>query len=55
MGRASPLRNAGRVVAKCGIVDLVDQDSEKSGSLIIWVWLEFGLDINDECRGDSRE
>jgi len=53
--RASPLRNIGGVITKGGVVNFVDQDTEESSSLIIWVRLELRLDINDECRGDSRE
>ena len=53
--RASPFRNNRRVVAKGGVINFIDQDTEQSSSLIIWVRLELGLDVDDECRGDSRE
>ena len=53
--RTSPLWEGGRVVAKGGIVNLVDKNTEESCSLIIRVWLEMTVDLNNECRGDGRE
>ena len=39
--RADPLWQSGDVATKGGIVDLVDEDTEESGGLFIWVRLEF--------------
>ena len=55
MWRAGPLGDGGSVVAKGGVVNLVDQDPEEGGGLVIRVRLEFRLDINDERRGDGGE
>ena len=38
----------GRVVSERGVVDLVDEDTEKGGSLVIWIRLELGIDLYDE-------
>ena len=53
--RACPLWEGGSVVSKGGIVDLVDEDTEESGSLVTRVGLELRLDIDDESRGDGGE
>ena len=45
----------GSVVSESGVVDLVDEDAEESGSLLGSVRLELRLDIEDECSGDSGE
>jgi len=50
-----PLRDRGNVVAESSIVDLVDEDTEESGGLVIGVRLELGVDLDDECGGDGRE
>ena len=55
MGRAGPLWEGGSVVSKSGVVDLVDEDAEESGSLLGSVRLKLRLDIEDECSGDSGE
>ena len=47
-----PLWESGNVVAECGVVDLVNQDAQQSGSLIVWIGLELRVDFDDECRGD---
>ena len=52
---AGPLRDCGNVIAEGGVVDLVDEDAEESGSLFVGVWLELGVDLDDECGGDSGE
>jgi len=33
----------------------VDEDPEESGGLFVWVSLQLGLDLSDECRGHGRE
>ena len=50
-----PLWEGGRVVAKGSVIDLVDQDAEEGGGLVIRVRLEVGVDLDDECGGDGRE
>ena len=55
MGRASPLWEGRRVVSEGSVVDLVDEDAEEGGSLVTRVGLELGLDVEDECGGDSGE
>ena len=40
---------------KCGVVNLVDEDTEESGCFFIWVLLEPGVDLNDEGGSDSGE
>ena len=53
--RAGPLWEGGSVVSEGGIVDLVDEDTEESGSLVTRVGLELRLDIKDESRCDGGE
>ena len=53
--RATPLWQGGNVTAEGGIVDLVDEDPKESGGLFIWVRLQLGVDLDDECRGHGRE
>jgi len=43
------------VAAKGGIVDLVDEDREKSGGFFIWDQLQPGVDLDNECRGHGGE
>jgi len=54
-GRAGPLWEGGSVVSEGSVVDLVDEDTEESCGLVIWVLLEVGLDVDDERRGDGGE
>ena len=53
--RAGPLRDCGNVTAEGGVVDLVDEDAEEGSGLIVGVWLELGVDLDDECGGDGGE
>jgi len=53
MRRAGPLWDCRNVVAESSVVDLVNEDSEEGSRLFIWVWLELGLDLDDE-RGSHR-
>ena len=50
-----PLWESGGVVSKCGVVDLVDENTEESGGLLACVGLELRLDIEDESRSDGGE
>ena len=53
--RASPLWEGWNIITEGGVIDLVDKDSEESSGLIVWVRLELGVEIDDECGGDSGE
>ena len=33
----------------------MDEDAEESGGLLVWVSLQLGLDLSDECRGHGGE
>ena len=33
----------------------MDEDAKESGGLFVWVSLQLGLDLDDECRGHGRE
>jgi hypothetical protein len=44
-----------RVATERGVVHLVKEDSEESGGLLGRVWLELGMDLDDEGRGDGGE
>jgi len=50
-----PLGERGNVVAEGGIVHLVKHDSQEGGGLIGRVWLELGVDLDDEGRSDGGE
>jgi hypothetical protein len=54
-GRARPLWEGWRVVAEGGVIDLVDKDTEESSGLVVRVWFELGVDLDDECGGDGGE
>jgi hypothetical protein len=49
------LREGGNVVSEGGVVEFVDEDSEKSSSLIAGVRLELRVDLNDECGSNGRK
>jgi len=53
--RTSPLRKSGRIVPEGGVIDLVDKDTEEGGGLVVRVWLEMRVDLDDECGGNGRE
>jgi len=56
MRGTSPLQwDGGDVVAKCGVVHLVDEDTEESGSFIASVGLELGVDLDDKGRSNGGE
>ena len=55
MWGTGPLRDRGDVAAESGVVHLIDQDTEEGGCFFIWVWLELGVDLDDEGGGDGRE
>ena len=54
-GRAGPLREGGRVISECSIVDLVDENTGQGSSLFARVGLELRLDVEDEGRSDGGE
>ena len=43
------------VISEGGIINLVDEHAEEGRGLITRVRLKFGVDLNDERRGDSGE
>ena len=45
----------GSITAEGGIVDLVDKDAEERSGLVVWVLLEVGVDLYDECGADGGE
>ena len=55
LGRTGPLWEGRRIIPECGVVDLVDEDTEESGSLVARVRLELRLDVDDKCGSDGRE
>jgi len=55
MWRARLLWDCGNIIAKGGVVDLVYEDAKESSGLLIWIRLELGIDLDDECVGDSGE
>jgi len=54
-GRACPLWEGWNVVAEGGVVDFVDEDTEESCGLIVWVLPKLRVDLNDKCGGDGGE
>ena len=49
------MREGGNVVSKGGVIDLVDENAEESGGLVVGIRLELRTDLDDERRGNSRE
>ena len=37
------------VTTKGGIVDLMDQDAKEGAGLFVRVWLELGVNLDNEC------
>jgi len=54
-GRASPSWQGRGVVSEGGAVEIVDEDTEESCGYIVRVFLEVGVDLDDECGGDGGE
>ena len=54
--RTSPRLWDGRdVIAESGVVHIVEDDTEESSGLLVWVRLEFGVDLDDEGGSDGGE
>jgi len=53
VGRTSPLWEGRNLIPEGGVVDLVDQDTEESGGLVVRVRLELRIDLDDECGSYS--
>ena len=53
--RTGPLWNCGGIIAESGVIYLMDEDAEESGSLFVRVRLELGVDLDDEGRGNGGE
>jgi len=51
----SPLWDCRDVAPESGVVYLVDQNTEESGSLFVWVGLELGVDFDDERGSHDGE
>jgi len=45
--------DCGNVITEGGVVDLVDEDTEESGSLFVRVLQELGVDLDDECGSNG--
>ena len=52
-GRTSPLWEGGNVVSESGVVNLVNENTEQSGRLVVGIGLELGIDFNYKCGSDS--
>ena len=53
--RAGPLRKGGDIISKRGVIELVKEEAEERSGLVTRVWLELGVDLDAERRGNSRE
>ena len=42
------MREGGNVVSKGGVIDLVNENAEESGGLIIGIRLELRIDLDDK-------
>ena len=54
-GRTNPLWEGGNVVSESGVVDLVNENTEQSGRLVVGVGLELRIDFDYECGSDGRK
>ena len=43
------------ITAKSGVVHLVEDDAEESGSLVTWIRLELGMNQDNESGGHRGE
>jgi len=50
VGRARPLLERRNVAIESGVVYVVNEDSKEGVRLVVGVRLEFGADLDDECR-----
>ena len=55
MRGTGPLWDCGDVIAESSVVDLMYEDAEEGGRLLVWVRLEFGLNLDDECGSYGGE
>ena len=53
--RTSPLWDGGNVIAESGVVHIVEDYTEESGGILVWIRLELGVDLDDEGGSDGRE
>jgi len=53
--RAGPLWEGWNIVAKGGVIDLVNKNAEESSSFVIRIRLEVRVDLDYECGGDGGE
>ena len=55
MERAVPLWESGNIVSERSVIDLVNENTKESRGLVVWIGLELGVDLDDECGGNCRE
>ena len=54
--RTNPrLWDSGNSVAERSVVHLVNEDTEESSRLLVWIRLELGIDLDDEGGSDGGE
>jgi hypothetical protein len=51
----SPFWKGGNVVTEGGVVDGVNKNTEEGGSVFARIGVQLGIEVDDECGGDSRE
>ena len=50
-----PLLDRRDIIAKGGVIHFVDEDTEESSGVFVWVGLELGVDFDDEGGSHCRE
>jgi len=48
IGRTGPLWDCRGVSTKSGVIELVEENAKESGGLFAWVWLEPGMNLDNE-------
>ena len=54
-GTSPRLWDGGNVVAEGSVVHLVNEDTEESGGIFVWIRLEPGADLDDKGGSDGGE
>jgi len=54
-GRTRPLGEHRNVAIESGVVYVINEDAKKGIRLVVGVWLESGIDLDDECGCDGGE
>ena len=47
--------DAWNIIAEGGVVHLVDKNTEETSGLFVWIGLELGVDLDNECRSHGGE